>query len=228
MLKVSMLSGQFMKDMNNLVAYSQGFLNGAQQARPLFLESLGNLAIESLKQYIDANARLNRERLHHVYEWYQEGSPAARLYEFETVVKSTGVSLLSEFKQSQTVSKDSKEPFYNKAYIMENGIPVTIKPRKSDVLAFEAGGKTVFTKSDVRVNNPGGNEVVGSFEAIIDEFINSYFSQAFLQASGIAQYLRNPSNYHQKFRSGMKSGRSAGMSAGYNWIRNATRGTIVD
>jgi len=223
-----MPAGQFMKDINNLVGYSQGFMSGVQQGRPLFLESLGSVAIEALKQYVDANARLNRERLHHVYEWYQEGSPEARLYEFETVVKSTGVSILSEFKQSQTVARDSKEPFYNKAYIMENGIPVTIKPRKSDVLAFDAGGRTVFTRSTINVNNPGGNEVLGSFEDIIDEFINSYFSQSFLQASGIAQHLRNPSSYHKNFRSGMKSGRSAGISAGYNWIRNATRGTIID
>lgn len=228
MFKITMPSTGFMKDMNNLVKYSEGFMNGVQQGRPAFLASMGQLTIEALKSYIDSKARMDPGMLHHVYEWYQEGSPSARLYEFDIVVKSTGVSLFSEFKQSQTVSKNSREPFYNKAYIMEKGIPVTIKPRRSSVLAFEAGGQTVFTKSTVRVNAPGGTEVVGSFERTIDEFITSYFSQAFLQASGIAKYLRNPSGYHRSFNAGMKSGRAVGVSAGYSWIKNATTGVTID
>lgn len=223
-----MPAGGFMKDMNNLFGYAEGFLAGARQGRPVFLKALGELTVEALKKYIDVQARMNRDRLHHVYEWYQEGSPAARLYEFETVVKNTGVSLFSEFKQSQTVSREAKQPFYNKAYVMENGIAVTIRPRRSSVLAFEADGQTVFTRNPVTVNDPGGTEVLGSFERVIDEFINSYFSQSFLEASGILNYLRNPNEFHRSFNAGMKSGKATGMTAGYNWMKNATIGVTID
>ena len=61
---------------------------------------------------------------------------------------------------------------------MEEGIPVTITPRNSDVLVFEKDGETVFTKNSVNVDNPGGDATEGSFEKVIDSFFTKYFTQA--------------------------------------------------
>ena len=47
---------------------------------------------------------------------------------------------------------------------MEDGLPVKIKPKRAKVLAFEdETGKTVFSKNNIVVLNPGGN-VSGEYE----------------------------------------------------------------
>jgi hypothetical protein len=104
---------------------------------------------------------------------------------------------------------------------MEEGIPVIIRPKVAQALAFEDNGETVFTKNEVRVDNPGGTEVQGGFEKVFDMFFNRYFSQAFLRVSGIAKYLENPIVYRKDMAAGKKLGRSKGLSTGYRWIANA-------
>jgi len=47
----------------------------------------------------------------------------------------------------------------------------------------------VFTKNPINVSNPGGDWVQGSYEKTFDNFMNNYFKQSFLRASGIYQYL---------------------------------------
>lgn len=211
----------FMKKMNNIVKYSEGFLSGVQTGKNKFLEGLGIRTIEALKQYIDSNARVNPQALHHVYEWTRTGSPEARLFDIDYTVSNLGLSLKSSFRQSVTVKQGSKQPFYDKARIMESGIPVVIRPKNSDVLVFEENGETVFTKNPVYIENPGGQLVQGSFERTFDSFFRSYFSQSFLRASGILDYLKRPTAYKKNFGAGANSGKSAGISTGYRWIINA-------
>lgn len=201
-----------------------GFLDGMEKGKPVLLKNIGQGVVEALAMYIDANARMNREALHHVYEWYQTGSPEARLFNLSCEVIAGGLSVNATFRQSKTLSQDSKTPFYDKARIMENGIPVTIRPRNRGVLVFEEGGKTVFTKKEINVNQPGGAQVVGSFERTFDAFINNYFKQSFLRASGIYDYLENPFAYKTNFAQGSVGGRQVGVKAGYTWITNAKIG----
>ena len=85
---------------------------------------------------------------------------------------------------------------------MEEGIPVTISPKKSSVLAFTEGGNTIFTKKSITVRNPGGNNVRGSFEKTMDEFILRYFKQSFLRASGIYDYIQKPTVFKKNIKSG--------------------------
>jgi hypothetical protein len=118
----------FKKDMKNLINYSMGYLDGIQKGKKEFLDNLGKVTIEALGQYIDVNARMNTQALHHVYEWYRTGSPQARLFNLNYTVSNLGLSVNSNFKQSNSIARDSSEPFYSKARIMENGIPVTINP----------------------------------------------------------------------------------------------------
>ena len=107
---------------------------------------------------------------------------------------------------------------------MENGSPVLIRPKKSSPLVFESGGQTVFTKSPVLVRNPGGNEVVGSYEDVFDEFMLRYFKQSFIRASGLYDYIKRPTAYKKNIRAGSKVGRAKGKSTGFAWIANARIG----
>lgn len=219
MLSLDIDSKQFMKEMDNMVKYSYGFLHGVNQGYPSFLYQLGATAIEALKEYIDANARVNPQLLHHVYEWYQTGSPNARLFELSYRQVGQGLSFNSTFSQSRSVRSGSSVPFYDKASIMEAGIPVTIIP-KNRVLAFEDNGETVFTSKPVRVDNPGGN-VQGEYERVFNSFFNRYFTQAFLASSGILTYLQNPIDFDKNFSAGKRGGRSLGVQVGRSWISKA-------
>jgi hypothetical protein len=220
-MKVLMNDAAFKKEMKNIVEYSIGFLEGIQAGKTQFLNNMGILTTEILKEYIDSNARVNPKALHHIYEWYKVGSPDARLYDIKYTISNLGLSFVSTMKQSTSIKDGSSVPFYNKAKIMEEGSPVIIKPNKSDVLVFEDNGETVFTKGKVVVDNPGGIETVGSFEKVVNTFFNKYFTQAFLKTSGIQQYLSNPIVYSRNLSAGKSSGKSKGMQVGYRWIANA-------
>jgi hypothetical protein len=220
-MRASLDLTDFQRKMNNIVQYSIGFLDGAKMGKPIFLDNLGSGIIDALGTYIDISARQNPDALHHIYEWYQEGEPSSRLYDLSYTIIGSGLSFGGTFRQSQTMSKDATKPFYNKARIMEEGIPVTIVPKASSVLAFQDNGETVFTKRPVTIFNPGGDEVVGSFQKIIDEFIRNYLTQSFLRASGLYNYIEKPILYKQDFAKGAKFGRSQGVNTGYRWISNA-------
>ena len=224
MITINFKTDDLIKKLSNSVKYSNGFLAGIEKGKGLFLKNLGNGTIVALNQYIDAMARSDRQALHHVYEWYQEGSPAARLFDFDYRVSRGGLSLDGTFRQSNTASRDASKPFYDKAKIMELGIPVTITPSGSGSLRFNVGGEEVFTKNSVRVNNPGGDEVQGSFERVFDSFMTNYFKQSFLKASGLYDYLKNPKIYKNNFAEGVRGGEAVGVKTGYNWITNTTVG----
>lgn len=219
-MKVSFDSKNFVKEMNNVIKYTEGFLEGAQMGKSKFLVTLGEKTKEILEQYVDSNARINPEMLHHVYEWYQTGSPEARLFDIDYTISNLGLSFKSSFRQSTQIKAGSKEPFYNKAKIMENGVGVTIKPKSSNVLRFEVDGKVVYTPNAVRVNNPGGKDTDRGFEEIFDSFFTRYFSQAFLNSSGLLSHFSNPIAYKRDLPKGKRGGKSAGITSGYRWVAN--------
>lgn len=221
MTKLVIDTKQLNKDMRNIIAYSEGFLEGVQKGKKRFFNNFGKMLIDSAKQFIDSSARLNPAMLHHVYEWQKTGSPNARLFNINYFINEYGLSFNYTFSQSSTIKDGSNQPFYDKARIMEQGIPVTIAPVNSDVLAFDYQGEEVFTKNEVTVNNPGGEQVKGSFEKVYSEFFTKYFSQAFLKTSGIMDYLENPVLYKTNFLKAKNGGRNLGVQVGYNWIGNA-------
>jgi hypothetical protein len=220
MIRLKIESKSFMKKMNNLTNYSTGFLEGVQRGKTTMLRNFGVATIEVIKEYIDSSARVNPQALHHVYEWYQVGSPEARLFDLSYTVSNLGLSLKSTFRQSSSVKPGSTVPFYNKAKIMEDGIPVTIKPKSSSVLSFDDNGDQVFTKNEIRVENPGGTEVAGAFEKTFDSFMRNYFAQSFLTKSGLLGHLSNPSVYKRNLGAGLRLGKSKGLSTGFNWVAN--------
>jgi hypothetical protein len=223
-MKISTNTKSFTKQMNNIVNYSFGFLDGVQKGKSVFLNNLGHGVLTALYDYIDASARSNPRAMHHIYEWMQTGSPEARLYDLNYTVSNLGLSFKSKFTQSQSFSRNSNTPFYDKARIMEQGILVKIAPVRSDVLVFDVNGETVFTKKEVTVENPGGTEVVGSFERSVDEFMLGYFKQSFIRASGLYDYISKPVLYKANFAAGSRMGRAKGIDTGFKWIANARVG----
>ena len=217
-------TASFNKEMNNIVQYAFGFLDGAQKGKTVFLKNLGVGTIEAMAKYVDVSARGNPAALQHVYEWYQTGSPSSRLFNITYTVSNLGLSINSKFTQSRDIKKESNVPFYNKAKIMEEGIPVVIKPVRSPVLVFDENGQTVFTKNPITVRNPGGSQAQGSFEKTMDEFILRYFKQSFLRASGIYDYIKRPIIFKKQIKAGAKMGRSKGIDTGFKWIANAKIG----
>jgi hypothetical protein len=223
-MRVSTNTKSFTKQMNNIIDYSFGFLDGVQKGKSAFLNNLGHGVLTALYDYIDASARSNPRAMHHIYEWMQTGSPEARLYDLSYTVSNLGLSFKSKFTQSQSLSRDSNTPFYDKARIMEQGIPVKIAPVRSDVLVFDVNGETVFTKKEVTVKDPGGTEVAGSFERAVDEFMLGYFKQSFIRASGLYDYINKPVLYKANVAAGSRMGRAKGVDTGFKWIANARVG----
>lgn len=220
-MKVTFNQSKFNKEMKNILDYSLGFVEGVQKAKPVFLQNIGKLAIDMAKEFVDVNARMNPQMLHHVYEWSQTGSPGARLFDLDYSVSGGGLSFSYTFRQSLSVKQGSNTPFYNKAEIMESGIPVSIKPKKAKALSFDINGEQIFTKNEVRVENPGGEYTQGSFEKTMEIFLNQYFTQSFLKASGISADLNDLSEFKKGLRSSKTGGKSAGIASGYKWLAEA-------
>jgi hypothetical protein len=218
MINLKTNSEQFQKEMNNIIDFSEGFFEGVHKGKSNFSENLARETLDVLKEFIDSNARVMPDALHHMYEWYSTGSPEARLFDIEYISKSNGISFTSSFRQSSSVREGSMVPFYNKAEIMEKGLSVRIRPIRSDVLAFQDGGETVFTKKEINIMNPGGSQTTGSYENVFNQFFSSYFSQAFLLSSGVMSRLSDLSDFTTNFAQAKTGGRAAGVRVGFRWM----------
>ncbi len=217
MISTTVDTKNFGREMNNILNYALGFMDGVKDSKSKILNVVGQDLVEAMKQYVDASARVNPSILHHVYEWYQTGSPNSRLFDIDYRVTGNGLSFNYTFSQSASVKSGSRTPFYDKARIMEEGIPVTIRPVNSQVLVFTDNGEEVFTRKPVTVANPGGQTQNG-LEDTLNSFMSNYFTQVYMQSSGLAQYLSNPKDFNKNFRMSKRGGRSLGYSTGINWV----------
>jgi hypothetical protein len=224
MLSIVMDSRQFQKEINNIMQYSTGFLEGVERGKSALYIGLAPKIAEMASQFIDVNARMSPELLHHVYEWEKVGSPEARLFDIDYKITGIGITFTSLLKQSSSIKNGSNVPFYNKAKIMEEGVAVTIRPKKASVLRFEVDGQEVYTSREVRVDNPGG-QTQGQFNNVINNFFGVYFRQSFLNSSGLLQYFKSPQVYKKNLGSAKRGGRSLGINTGYQWVANAGRMT---
>lgn len=218
MINVKFDSNQFAKEMDNIADYAIGFLEGAHRGRAEMMHAIGESTREILEEFIDSNARVAPDLLHHVYEWYMTGSPQARLFEIKARSTTANISFDVDFTQSKSLKAGAKKPFFNKATIMEKGIPLTIRPRESEVLAFEDDGEQVFTRRPVTVQDPGGPQVQGSFERTFNAFFENYFSQSFLRISGLEDRLDRTEAFVNNISKGKRMGKAAGNTVGYKWI----------
>lgn len=222
MLKVIIDNKQFQKEIDNILQYSTGFVEGIQRGKIELYASLAPKISELASQFIDVNARMSPELLHHIYEWEKVGSPEARLFDLDYKISNMGITFTSSLKQSTSIKRGSNVPFYNKAEIMEKGIAVTITPKRANALRFEIDGTEIYTSGSVTVDNPGG-QTKGQFENIVDKFFGVYFRQSFLNSSGLLQYFKSPQVYKKNLRSAKRGGRALGLKTGYRWVADAGR-----
>jgi hypothetical protein len=227
MIAVKFDSTKFLQEMTNIVKYSEGFIEGAQAGKVKLLDGLAADLSEVIKSYIDSNARVNPQMLHHIYEWHQIGQPGARLFDINYIVSNNGISFNGTLSQSRSIKDGSNVPFYNKATIMENGIPVTIKPKTASALRFEQDGNVYYVRGSVNVNNPGGIQAQDGFREMFDSFFRNPMTQSFLVSSGIKRYLETPKIYKANLAKGKRGGRAVGYETGMKWMSNAAGGVIV-
>ena len=212
------------KKLNNVVKYSNGFVDGVEINKIILMNRLGEYVVDTLGKYIDAQARGNPGALHHVYEWGATGSSGARLFKMNAAASKSIITINGSFLPSSSISDTATEPFVDKATIMENGIGITIEPRDSDFLAFEADGQTVFTMNAVYIANPGGDGVAGSFGRVVEDFFNVYFTRMLLKP--FLDELSTAEQFVQYFAQGARSGYPVGVKAGQKYLNSA--GVILE
>lgn len=218
MISIKFNTKEFTKTLVNSIQYSDGFLDGAKSMRFTFNQELGIFIEQALNKYIDAKARMNPEAFHHIYEWGQTGSSNARLFEFKVTPMQTMIKFTARFLPSSSISPTSEIPFKDKAKIMESGVDITIEPKDSETLVFEDDGETIFTRKEITISNPGGSEVVGSFERVVNEFFSNYLTKGILRSSGIFKKLERASAYTKDFKKGSKNGKPTGVRAGQKYM----------
>lgn len=183
----------------------------------MFFRELADYTKDSLYNYIDAKARGNPDRLHHVYEPGAVGSSGGRLFRFDVNVSNSNIIFNGSFLPSSKSSDSSNEPFKDKARIMENAISITVEPKNSEFLVFETEGDLVFTRNSITIEHPGGDEVAGSFGETVDEFFEVYFTAAILQP--LMLKLQNANEFTASFYSALKGGATAkGRMAGKRYL----------
>jgi len=120
--------------------------------------------------YMDNIARRDTASFHHVYEKDKTGQRNARLF-YYTISGSAGAPSIQYSFKDATVAEESGQVFRKKAFMMEDGSPITIRPRAGKFLVFNIDGEKIFTKQSY-VPNPGGAQVSGSFQKEFELYMN--------------------------------------------------------
>ena len=135
--------------------------------------------------YVDAIARIDNYKYHHIYEFGKVGNKSARL--FQGTVKN-GVISYTLIPSSQP--NQNGVVFQQKAFIMEAGTPLIIEPVNSNILAFEIDGNMIFTNRSV-IQQPGGPYVANAFRDLFNEFFNSNLPDKALKEMGFYYEIEN-------------------------------------
>lgn len=145
-------------------------------------------------EYMDAQARIKPQSLHHVYEWKRVGQKDSRLFKIN-MIDGSGISfkINYELKQSKTPVPSKKghrkHVFVNKAAVMEAGMPVIIAPRAAERLVFETDTGTVFMPkgASVTVLRPGGAKVKNQFTLYYSRWFSGTLINQSIKRSGMQQ-----------------------------------------
>lgn len=208
------------KVLDNIVKYSDGFIRETKAKESTITKNLADTSISAFYDYLDGIARTNPSMLHHIYEWGQIGDPNARLVELKKRLSKTTAQINAEFILSESIPDGSTEPFYAKAEIMENGIPVTVQATEAQAMFFEVDGEEFFRVGPIEIENPGGEQVRGAFLETFEEFYNTYFERVYLEAIRFYDHFRSPQGFARNFKSGVVSSNAtnAGRTTALKWI----------
>lgn len=222
-MRVSFNSKDAMKMLNNMVKYSDGYIKETTAKQSTVTNKLANLSIDAFYEYLDGLARVNPGMLHHVYEWSEVGNPEARLVELQKAITKTKAVIDSEFLQSMSNSPGGSEPFYEKATIMEEGIPVTVQAVNAQAMFFEYNGQEYFRTGPITIENPGGEETRGSFVRVFEEFYNVYLDRVYLRAIRFYDHFASTREFSKNFPAAVRSARAEGLgrATALSWIMKA-------
>lgn len=134
----------------------------------------GSVAAKTFVKDLNREARANKKRYHHLYEWQRTGVDAARLVRIKKSASSGGnIYIYTEFRKSRTpvpIASILQKPgrsgktvsrrsvFKNKAEVMENQIPVSFTPKRT--VAFTTNGRNIIFRNKsttIHIRRPGGN-----------------------------------------------------------------------
>lgn len=221
-IKVKIKTKELDNVIKNVVSYTDGFLKETTAQKKTIASKIGKASIAEFYRYLDSLSSVNREMLHHVYEWGQVGNPTQRLYELKMNLKANAAEIVSDFLESTSSSDDSEQIFWNKAKIMEEGIPVVINEVQAQALFFEVDGQEFFRAGPIVIENPGGSAVRGQFVAQFEEFYNNYLEAVYLRSIKFYDHFKNPKAYYEGFRTGSKGGgKGTGRMSALKWILSA-------
>ena len=214
---------KFIDTLTNVTNYSQGFIDEVKRSQNKVTEKIASTSVNVFYDYLDGLARSHPGMLHHVYEWGQVGDPFGRLYELSVSLQGKSAVVSADFLQSNIPSSSSKEPFYDKADIMEEGIPLVIQEKDAQALFFEIDGEEFFRRGPIYIANPGGSNTRGSFVRAFNEFYNIYFTKDYLNSIKFYDHFRGSKEYQKnvKVASKSKNATSLGKAAALSWINNA-------
>lgn len=173
-------------------------LNRSKAFKNKFRSIIFNQVKEDFGLYVDSQARMKPKSLHHVYEWGSPGVKSARLFKLKQL-DSTGVSLRFNYELlpskryvPATISK-KRYLFANKAYIMEEGIPVIISPRASKRLVFKIDDNVVFMPkgASVTVQRPGGRAATNQFKLAYSRFFSGPLVNLSIKKSGFQKIFNS-------------------------------------
>jgi hypothetical protein len=222
-IKVKFNGKKFIDTLTNVTQYSQGFIDEAKRSENKITKKIASTSIDVFYNYLDGLARSHPGMLHHVYEWGQVGDPFARLYQLYLSLQGKSATVSADLLESDVSSSTSKEPFYDKATIMEEGIPIIIQEKDAQALFFEINGEEFFRKGPIYIANPGGSATRGSFVRAFNEFYNIYFTKDYLNSIKFYDHFRGSKEYQKNVKTAAKSNNamSIGKAAALSWINNA-------
>jgi len=216
-----------LKMFDNLISYSDGFIQETKAKEKFVASKMASASIEGFYEYLDNLARANPGILHHIYEWGQVGNPSGRLVELKKQLAGSSANIDASFLQSGTISEGSNQPFYNKAEVMEEGITVVVNEVNAKALFFESGGQEFFRTGPIVIENPGGAAVRGQFVQNFERFYNEYFERVYLQSIRFYDHFRDATPFVRNFAAGVKGGgASTGRKTALSWILSAPGGEV--
>jgi hypothetical protein len=182
-------------------------INNNQRSR---IEEQGLILIAKyFEAYVDNLARINHSRFHHLYEPGKSGNKNSRLFQ-ASISSKTKPTLTYNFTPSM-IPGDSGYVFENRAFVMENGIPLNIKAKDSEYLRFEYEGE-FYSKKQVYVANPGGTEVQDSFSETFNTFMTSMGDDALRELGFFQKIERGIANQSRIALARVSAGKIEGMA----------------
>lgn len=173
-------------DMAQYQLLTVDMIHNSPEASQKIGTAAGKTLVKYFEEYYANLTRANKYLYQHVYEFDRGGDNKYKLFKAQISSNMGNVKIKYNFMNARVPNRNGYL-FKNKAEIMESGKEVTIKPKNSSVLMFNIDGQNIFSKSEIKVQNPGG-DVSGNFEEQFNKYMKSNAKQILL-SSGFSKKI---------------------------------------